>query len=210
MREYRGSSSGSLWPMIKLFSWYFPQLKGLDVDNLFIYHIQVNKAQKQRRRTYRAHGRINRKWTVCRNMWCASFEVWLQGGFPNPLVDCCSCNVLTFLILLCTAYMSSPCHVEVILTEKEQAVKAEPVSPFLLVHLFKSLRLARSNYVQETKYQSCSEQHCIIRTRLESVWWKLQVFQEGTGIVFGASPFEMPVSIKYHICSCCSARLRST
>jgi len=59
------------------------ELKGLDVDNLFIYHIQVNKAQKQRRRTYRAHGRIN-------------------------------------------PYMSSPCHVEVILTEKEQAVKPEP------------------------------------------------------------------------------------
>jgi hypothetical protein len=36
------------------------QVKGLDVDTLFISHIQVNKAQKQRRRTYRAHGRINR------------------------------------------------------------------------------------------------------------------------------------------------------
>ena len=37
------------------------QVKGLDVDNLFVSHIQVNQAQKQRRRTYRAHGRINRK-----------------------------------------------------------------------------------------------------------------------------------------------------
>ncbi|KAL9665555.1 hypothetical protein QQ045_020976 [Rhodiola kirilowii] len=38
-------------------------VKGLDVDALFISHIQiqVNQAQKQRRRTYRAHGRINRK-----------------------------------------------------------------------------------------------------------------------------------------------------
>lgn len=36
------------------------QVKGLDVDALFISHIQVNQAQKQRRRTYRAHGRINR------------------------------------------------------------------------------------------------------------------------------------------------------
>lgn len=39
---------------------YFFQVKGLDVDSLFISHIQVNQAQKQRRRTYRAHGRINR------------------------------------------------------------------------------------------------------------------------------------------------------
>lgn len=37
------------------------QLKGLDTDNLVISHIQVNKAQRQRRRTYRAHGRINRE-----------------------------------------------------------------------------------------------------------------------------------------------------
>lgn len=37
------------------------QVKGLDVDALVISHIQVNQAQKQRRRTYRAHGRINRK-----------------------------------------------------------------------------------------------------------------------------------------------------
>lgn len=36
------------------------QVKGLDADALYISHIQVNQAQKQRRRTYRAHGRINR------------------------------------------------------------------------------------------------------------------------------------------------------
>ena len=35
------------------------QVKGLEVDTLSITHIQVNKALKQRRRTYRAHGRIN-------------------------------------------------------------------------------------------------------------------------------------------------------
>lgn len=35
------------------------QVKGLDVDALEIFHIQVNRAQKQRRRTYRAHGRTN-------------------------------------------------------------------------------------------------------------------------------------------------------
>ncbi|XP_042469428.1 60S ribosomal protein L17-1-like isoform X1 [Zingiber officinale] len=59
------------------------EVKGLDVDVLYISHIQVNQAQKQRRRTYRAHGRIN-------------------------------------------PYMSSPCHIELILSEKEEAVKKEP------------------------------------------------------------------------------------
>ncbi|KAH0453788.1 hypothetical protein IEQ34_018112 [Dendrobium chrysotoxum] len=58
-------------------------VKGLDVDALYIYHIQVNQAQKQQRRTYRAHGRIN-------------------------------------------PYMSSPCHIELILSEKEEPVKKEP------------------------------------------------------------------------------------
>ncbi|URD78469.1 hypothetical protein MUK42_05409 [Musa troglodytarum] len=58
------------------------EVKGLDVDALFISHIQVNQAPKQRRRTYRAHGRIN-------------------------------------------PYMSSPCHIELILSEKEEPVKKE-------------------------------------------------------------------------------------
>ncbi|KAK6143241.1 hypothetical protein DH2020_023589 [Rehmannia glutinosa] len=61
------------------------EMKGLDVDALFISHIQVNQAQKQRRRTYRAHGRIN-------------------------------------------PYMSSPCHIELILSEKKEPVKKEPES----------------------------------------------------------------------------------
>ena len=34
--------------------------KDLDADSLVTEHIQVNKAPKMRRRTYRAHGRINR------------------------------------------------------------------------------------------------------------------------------------------------------
>ena len=34
-------------------------LKGLDVDSLYISHIQANQAQKQRCCTYRTHGRIN-------------------------------------------------------------------------------------------------------------------------------------------------------
>ncbi|TVU44288.1 hypothetical protein EJB05_03724, partial [Eragrostis curvula] len=61
------------------------EVKGLDVDALYISHIQVNQAQKQRRRTYRAHGRIN-------------------------------------------PYMSSPCHIELILSEKEEPVKKEAES----------------------------------------------------------------------------------
>lgn len=35
------------------------EVKGLDVESLVVSHIQVNQAQQQRRRTYRAHGRIN-------------------------------------------------------------------------------------------------------------------------------------------------------
>ncbi|KAK9455312.1 ribosomal protein L22/L17 [Dipodascopsis uninucleata] len=53
--------------------------KGLDTSNLVIKHIQVNQAPKQRRRTYRAHGRIN-------------------------------------------PYMSCPCHIEVILVEKDEEI----------------------------------------------------------------------------------------
>jgi large subunit ribosomal protein L17e len=56
--------------------------KGLDTDALYVSHIQVNRAQKGRRRTYRAHGRIN-------------------------------------------AYMSCPSHIELILEEKDAAIKAE-------------------------------------------------------------------------------------
>merc|ERR1711981_254904 len=33
--------------------------KSLDVDSLFVEHVSVNEAPKNRRRTYRAHGRIN-------------------------------------------------------------------------------------------------------------------------------------------------------
>ncbi|XP_068693415.1 large ribosomal subunit protein uL22-like [Montipora capricornis] len=55
------------------------EYKGLDVDSLVIEHVQVNAAPKMRRRTYRAHGRIN-------------------------------------------PYMSSPCHIEMILAEREEVV----------------------------------------------------------------------------------------
>merc|ERR1711912_148599 len=55
------------------------EYKGLDADHLVVDHIQVNRAPKMRRRTYRAHGRIN-------------------------------------------PYMSSPCHIELCLVERDQAI----------------------------------------------------------------------------------------
>ncbi|XP_059174666.1 large ribosomal subunit protein uL22-like [Physella acuta] len=55
------------------------EFKGLDTEHLLDEHIQVNAAPKMRRRTYRAHGRIN-------------------------------------------PYMSSPCHIELVLAEKETVV----------------------------------------------------------------------------------------
>ncbi|KAK0422085.1 hypothetical protein QR680_007355 [Steinernema hermaphroditum] len=55
------------------------EYKNLDTDHLVIEHIVVQRAAKMRRRTYRAHGRIN-------------------------------------------PYMSSPCHMEVILSEKKDVV----------------------------------------------------------------------------------------
>ncbi|PRP87371.1 60S ribosomal protein L17-like [Planoprotostelium fungivorum] len=59
------------------------EAKGLDVEQLKVTHIMVNQAQRGRRRTYRAHGRIN-------------------------------------------PFMSSPCHIEMVLTESEGTVaKAE-------------------------------------------------------------------------------------
>ena len=38
---------------------YDVQIQGIEVDTLFISHIQVQHAPAMRRRTYRAHGRIN-------------------------------------------------------------------------------------------------------------------------------------------------------
>ncbi|KAK6048469.1 hypothetical protein COOONC_14026, partial [Cooperia oncophora] len=40
------------------------EYKGLDVDHLVVDHIVVQRAAKMRRRTYRAHGRINRKYSM--------------------------------------------------------------------------------------------------------------------------------------------------
>jgi large subunit ribosomal protein L17e len=37
------------------------EAKRLNLDNVYVSNVQVNQAQKGRRRTYRAHGRINGK-----------------------------------------------------------------------------------------------------------------------------------------------------
>jgi large subunit ribosomal protein L17e len=62
------------------------EVKGLNLDDLIVKHIQVNQAPKQRRRTYRAHGRIN-------------------------------------------PYMSSPCHIELVLAEKDKQVEKDSSAP---------------------------------------------------------------------------------
>jgi len=54
-------------------------VNSLDVEKLYLSHVQVNRAPKMRRRTYRAHGRIG-------------------------------------------PYMSSPCHIELIVSEKTESV----------------------------------------------------------------------------------------
>jgi len=64
--------------------------KELNIDHCEIVHIQVNRAPMMRRRTYRAHGRIN-------------------------------------------PYMSTPCHIEVIVTEKETNVPKEKETDTQLV-----------------------------------------------------------------------------
>lgn len=80
------------------------QTKGLELEKVIVSHVNCNQAPKMRRRTYRAHGRINGKcyWTVV--FFCQ------------------------LLILICTAYNSSPAHIEIIVEEKSEEVakEAEP------------------------------------------------------------------------------------
>merc|ERR1712137_44310 len=56
------------------------EIQGIEVETLYISHIQVQQAPAMRRRTYRAHGRIG-------------------------------------------PYMCNPCHVELILSTKDETVK---------------------------------------------------------------------------------------
>lgn len=69
--------------------------KSLDLDALQITHIQVNQAPKQRRRTYRAHGRIG----PYQNSPC-HIELILEeeeGAVARPEKVCSSCS----LVFLC-------------------------------------------------------------------------------------------------------------
>eukprot|EP00746_Dinoflagellata_sp_MGD_P138103 gnl/MRDRNA2_/MRDRNA2_71820_c0_seq1.p1 gnl/MRDRNA2_/MRDRNA2_71820_c0~~gnl/MRDRNA2_/MRDRNA2_71820_c0_seq1.p1 ORF type:complete len:184 (+),score=50.23 gnl/MRDRNA2_/MRDRNA2_71820_c0_seq1:74-625(+) len=74
--------------------------KNLDADNLSITFIQVNRAQHGRRRTYRAHGRIN-------------------------------------------PYQSSPCHIQMILQEKDEDVEKTEEEKTAVVKKFTKKQLAQ-------------------------------------------------------------------
>ena len=72
-RESQLVSQGSLGRLCYVRQWSrfacwcaaFVCVQGLDTDHLVIESIQVNAAPKMRRRTYRAHGRINRMYFMC-------------------------------------------------------------------------------------------------------------------------------------------------
>lgn len=56
--------------------------QGLDTDHLVIEHIMVNAAPKMRRRTYRAHGRINRMYTLFTSIY--SYREFIK---QNPKIQ---------------------------------------------------------------------------------------------------------------------------
>lgn len=62
----------------------------MDVDTLYVSHIQVNQAQKQRRRTYRAHGRINREFKYYVGLYITRLQYW---------------SVLMSLIMYCSLHV---------------------------------------------------------------------------------------------------------
>jgi len=55
------------------------EAQGLDLDSLVVSHIQANAAPKLRRRTYRAHGRINAY------MSCPSHIELILSAKPEPV-----------------------------------------------------------------------------------------------------------------------------
>lgn len=95
------------------------QSKGLEPENLTISHMQVNRAAKMRRRTYRAHGRIN-----------GTIAVACKPLPPSPPptntalthTDFCLQPPCLLLLLLPPAYMCNPCHIELIVSEKNEDV----------------------------------------------------------------------------------------
>ncbi|KFD51116.1 hypothetical protein M514_08016 [Trichuris suis] len=122
------------------------EFKGLDTDRLVISHIAVQAAAKIRRRTYRAHGRIN-------------------------------------------PYMSSPCHLEVILKEAEDVV-AKPTVEETFGKKKESKKkqrrqLARGDYAILSIFNESMNTRmsiacrsvvskCVTLTGLQSKWYLLQ------------------------------------
>lgn len=88
------------------------QTKGLDISKVIITHANANQAPKMRRRTYRAHGRINGK--------------YLRAS-PTFIINAYS--LIQFLFQHCSAYMSCPAHIELIAEERnDEIVKEKDVS----------------------------------------------------------------------------------
>jgi hypothetical protein len=78
---------------IMLIMWiYVLRVKGLDVDTLYVSHIQLNQAQKQRRRTYRAHGHINHKSIWSWSLLC--YERFFICSVTSCLPTWCTLDVL--------------------------------------------------------------------------------------------------------------------
>lgn len=61
---------------------FIKQNKGLDARRLRVTHIQANPASKQRRRTYRAHGRINRTYTYNTYVLVSCGDVLCFDDYP--------------------------------------------------------------------------------------------------------------------------------
>ncbi len=87
-------------------------VKGLNVEKLVLNHVQVNQSQKGRRRTFRAHGRINRK------------IIFLFYHIYNKNILISFIFYLFYIIKL-IAYLNHPCNVEIWAQEKAEDVKRE-------------------------------------------------------------------------------------
>ncbi|KAD4584673.1 hypothetical protein E3N88_22274 [Mikania micrantha] len=110
------------------------EVKGLDVDALHISHIQVNQAQKQRLRTYRAHGRINLMGLNVYHTTRSSIFGYLITWFPRfELVDPTSCAHKVFNVrCLTNMKFSDGGFDEMEKTRKSQKMKSLVVKGLLM------------------------------------------------------------------------------
>lgn len=69
--------------------------KGLDTSSLIVKHIQVNQAPKQRRRTYRAHGRVCSTFSCFHQFYYDLFTIFFT---PLHLFKFASANSVDILI----------------------------------------------------------------------------------------------------------------